>query len=68
MCISPVVAGGALSRSVYDGWTSGVHKSGVLWIVVVRPQGRFNMTTGAPIQEAVIHWFPPGFPHHHFVH
>jgi len=67
MCISPVFAGGALSCSVYDGWIPGVHKSGPLWIVVGRPQGRFDMTTVAPIQEGVIHWFSPGFPHHHHV-
>ena len=67
MCISPVVAGGGLSCSVHDWWTQGVHKSGPLWIVVGRPQGQFEMTTVAPTQQAVIHWFSPDFPHHHFV-
>ena len=59
MWTTAVFAGGAHERSVYDGWTSGVDKQGLLWIIVGRPQGRSEMTTVTPTPMAVIHWFSP---------
>ena len=59
MCTNTVVAGEAHDCSVDDGWTPGVDKSGPLWIIFGRPQGRAEMTTVTPILMEVIHWFSP---------
>jgi len=59
MWTTDVVAGGAHDHSVCDGWTPGVDKQGLLWIIVGRPQGRSKMTTVTPIPMEVIHWFSP---------